>query len=153
MKFSIIHSTTYTYAVPVELSPHVFRLRPRSDGGVWLSHFDIHIEPQPSALSPCLDLEGNTVVHAWFDGKTERLSVTSRSEARVQLCGAGTYSRTSKWLINLNSLYRSSISFLESDLIRSRLKDSTQKLASRLPYTTAFFKSANSYASFCRLAR
>jgi signal transduction histidine kinase len=80
MKFSITHSTTYTYSKPVWLAPHVFRLRPRSDGALWLSYFDIHIDPRPFALSQCLDLEGNTVTHAWFDAKTERLSVTSRSE-------------------------------------------------------------------------
>jgi transglutaminase-like putative cysteine protease len=46
-------------------------------------HFDIRIEPQPSALSQCLDLEGNTVTHAWFDLKTERLRVTGRSEVET----------------------------------------------------------------------
>jgi transglutaminase-like putative cysteine protease len=91
MKFSITHSTTYTYAKPVGLAPHVFRLRPRCDGALWLSHFDIHIEPLPSALSQCLDLEGNTVTHAWFDGKTERLSVTSRSELETLRTNAFDY--------------------------------------------------------------
>ncbi len=46
-------------------------------------HFDIRIEPQPSAISQCFDLEGNTVTHAWFDGKTERLRVTSQSEVET----------------------------------------------------------------------
>jgi len=41
VKFSITHSTTYTYALPVRLTPHVFRLRPRCDGALWLSHFEI----------------------------------------------------------------------------------------------------------------
>ena len=83
MRFSIAHSTTYTYARPVRLAPHVFRLRPRSDGALWLTHFEIRIEPEPLALSQCLDLEGNTVTHAWFGGKTDRLNVTSRSEVET----------------------------------------------------------------------
>jgi transglutaminase-like putative cysteine protease len=91
MKFSITHSTTYTYALPVQLAPHVVRLRPRCDGALWLLHFDICIEPQASALSQCLDLEGNTVTHAWFDGKTERLSVTSRSEVETLRTNAFDY--------------------------------------------------------------
>ena len=91
MKISITHSTTYTYALPVQLAPHVVRLRPRCDGALWLLRFEIRIEPQPSALSQCLDLEGNTVTHAWFDGKTERLSVTSRSEVETLRTNAPDY--------------------------------------------------------------
>jgi transglutaminase-like putative cysteine protease len=83
MRISITHSTTYTYAKLVLLAPHVIRLRPRCDGALWLVHFDIRIEPQPSALSQCFDLEGNTVTHAWFNGKTDRLQVTSRSEVET----------------------------------------------------------------------
>src|ERR1700730_5073625 len=64
MRISITHSTTYTYAKFVQLAPHVIRLRPRCDGALWLIHFDIRVEPQPSALSQCFDLEGNTVTHA-----------------------------------------------------------------------------------------
>jgi transglutaminase-like putative cysteine protease len=83
MRTSLIHPTTYTYAKPVLLAPHVIRLRPRCDGSLWLTHFDIHIQPQPSSLSQSFDLEGNTVSHAWFDGKTDQLHVTSRSEVET----------------------------------------------------------------------
>jgi transglutaminase-like putative cysteine protease len=91
MRISITHSTTYTYAKPVLLAPHVIRLRPRCDGALWLTHFDIRIEPQPSVLSQCFDLEGNTVSHAWFDGKTDRLHVTSRSEVETLRTNASDY--------------------------------------------------------------
>jgi transglutaminase-like putative cysteine protease len=91
MRISITHSTTYTYAKPVLLAPHVIRLRPRCDGALWLTHFDIRIQPQPSALSQCFDLEGNTVSHAWFDGKTDRLQVTSRSEVETLRTNAFDY--------------------------------------------------------------
>jgi transglutaminase-like putative cysteine protease len=91
MRISITHSTTYTYAKPVPLAPHVIRLRPRCDGSLWLIHFDIRIEPQPSALSQSFDLEGNTVTHAWFDGRTDRLQVTSRSEVETLRTNASDY--------------------------------------------------------------
>jgi hypothetical protein len=73
------------------LAPHVIRLRPRCDGALWLIYFDIRIEPQPSALSQCFDLEGNTVTHAWFDGKTDQLRVTSRSEVETLRTNASDY--------------------------------------------------------------
>ena len=67
-------------------------------------------------------------------GNSLLLQLLVRLGARVRFCGlAKIYSITSKWLINLNSSYRSSISFRESVFIRSTLKDSTQKLASKLP--------------------
>ena len=91
MRISITHSTTYTYAKPVLLAPHVIRLRPRCDGALWLIHFEIRIQPQPSLLSQCFDLEGNTVSHAWFDGKTDRLHVTSRSEVETLRTNASDY--------------------------------------------------------------
>jgi transglutaminase-like putative cysteine protease len=91
MRIAITHSTTYTYAKPVALAPHIIRLRPRCDGALWLIHFDIRIEPQPSALSHCFDLEGNTVAHAWFDGKTDRLCVTGRSEVETVRTNASDY--------------------------------------------------------------
>jgi transglutaminase-like putative cysteine protease len=91
MRISITHSTTYTYAKPVLLAPHVIRLRPRCDGALWLTHFEIRIQPQPSLLSQCFDLEGNTVSHAWFDGKTDRLHVTSRSEVETLRTNASDY--------------------------------------------------------------
>jgi transglutaminase-like putative cysteine protease len=57
-----------------------------------LSHFEIHIEPEPCALSQCLDVEGNVVTHAWFDGDTERLRVTSQSEVETLRTNAFDYS-------------------------------------------------------------
>jgi transglutaminase-like putative cysteine protease len=56
-----------------------------------LVHFDIRIEPQPSALSHCFDLEGNTVTHAWFDGKTDRLHVRSRADVETLRTNASDY--------------------------------------------------------------
>jgi transglutaminase-like putative cysteine protease len=77
MKISVRHETTYTYNKPVWLQPHIFRMQPRLDGTLRLSSQELQIEPEPMRLSYCLDAEGNSVVHAWFTGSTNRLCVTS----------------------------------------------------------------------------
>jgi transglutaminase-like putative cysteine protease len=83
LNLAVTHTTAYVYQTPVALRTHVFRLRPRCDGAVRLIEFDIAIDPKPAALSNCLDAEGNAVTHAWFEGSTERLTVTSRFEVET----------------------------------------------------------------------
>ena len=83
MFFEIAHTTTYTLGRPVFLEPHTIRLRPRCDGSQRLIRFDLTIEPKPAGRSECLDLEGNCVVHAWFDGLTELLQVMTRCEVET----------------------------------------------------------------------
>ena len=83
MKLFITHKTAYVYQTAVSLGSHVFRLQPRGDGAVRLIDFGIELEPKPARLSPCLDAEGNAVIHAWFQGSTERFTVTSRFEVET----------------------------------------------------------------------
>ncbi len=80
MFFEIAHTTTYTFSRPVFLEPHTFRLRPRCDGSQRLIRADLQIEPRPAGLSESLDVEGNSVAHALFDGLTEALRATSQCE-------------------------------------------------------------------------
>jgi transglutaminase-like putative cysteine protease len=75
MRFAITHRTRYRYTRPVLLGPHVLRLRPRSDGSQRLLASRVRVQPRPAGWSECLDLDGNTVVHAWFDGLTAALAV------------------------------------------------------------------------------
>ncbi len=77
MRFAVTHSTRYRYTRPVLLGPHVFRLRPRSDGSQRLIDFRVRVQPRPVGWSECVDLEGNAVAHAWFDVLTESLTVIS----------------------------------------------------------------------------
>jgi transglutaminase-like putative cysteine protease len=81
--FEIAHATTYTFSRPVFLEPHTVRLRPRCDGSQRLIRFDLQIEPTPAGLSEYLDVEGNCVVHTWFDGSTESLRVMARCEVET----------------------------------------------------------------------
>ena len=80
MNLAVTHTTAYQYSTPVSLRPHVFRLRPRCDGAVRLLDYKLEVEPKPASLAECLDAEGNSVMHAWFVGTTERLTITSKFE-------------------------------------------------------------------------
>jgi transglutaminase-like putative cysteine protease len=75
MNFSVKHTSRYSYSKPVSLLPHVIRLRPRCDGTVRLERFETVIEPKPVTLSECLDVEGNSVLHAWFGESTTQLTI------------------------------------------------------------------------------
>ena len=83
MFFTVTHTTTYSFSRPVFLEPHAIRLRPRSDGSQRLIRFELTLEPRPAGLSECLDLDGNCVVHAWFDGLAESLQVKTRCEVET----------------------------------------------------------------------
>lgn len=83
MKLEVTHTTRYAYEHPVTLRPHVFRLRPRCDGALDLIEFEFEIDPKPSALTHCLDPEGNSVTNAWFEGATDHLHVSSRFEVET----------------------------------------------------------------------
>jgi len=75
--FEITHETTYAFGRSVFLEPHILRLRPRCDGSQRVIGFEVTIEPRPAGLSGSLDLEGNAVMHAWFEGVTRSLMVNS----------------------------------------------------------------------------
>src|ERR671926_822557 len=84
MKITVRHETLYAYSRPVRLTPHLFRLHPRLDGALKLLEHHLQLEPEPVGRAPCLDAEGNVVVHAWFDALTERLRVVSGFEVETQ---------------------------------------------------------------------
>ncbi len=77
MKFSVTHSTVYRYDGPVQLSPHVIRLRPRDDGGQRLLCYDLRIEPDPSLRTESADQDGNVVTTIWFKEPVSFLGVHS----------------------------------------------------------------------------
>jgi transglutaminase-like putative cysteine protease len=83
MFFEIHHTTRYTYPAPVALDPHVFRLRPRSDGTQNLLEYQFHLEPNPVGISHLVDVDGHAAVEAWFAGTTDHLTITSRSVVRT----------------------------------------------------------------------
>ncbi|WP_404790086.1 transglutaminase N-terminal domain-containing protein [Altericista sp. CCNU0014] len=86
MKYTVTHSTTYTYGCPVFLNPHVLRLQPRTDGFQHLQHFKLQVTPAPQGQNSLLDIEGNLLTRCWWlDVPTQALHVTAISEVET-LC-------------------------------------------------------------------
>jgi transglutaminase-like putative cysteine protease len=82
MNLIVTHTSRYSYSKPVWLQPQIIRLRPRCDGALRLERFDIDIAPNPVAVSACLDIEGNSVIHAWFGDKATQLEIVLRGRDR-----------------------------------------------------------------------
>jgi transglutaminase-like putative cysteine protease len=78
MRITVTHSTVYRYDFPVYLEPHIFRLRPRTNGAQRLLAFDLQIAPTPAGTTECLDQDGTLALNAWFDVPTNELRVLSR---------------------------------------------------------------------------
>lgn len=83
MRYDILHATTYNYAEPVSMLPHVLRLRPRCDGMQKLLSFQLDIDPQPIEVAQIVDLDGNAAVQVWFQGETHHLKVQARSQVET----------------------------------------------------------------------
>ena len=79
MTITVRHRTTYRFDAPVFLEPHVIRLQPRTGASARLVDFSLDIEPAPAVRAENLDLDGNAVTHAWFEGLTGTLAVRSRA--------------------------------------------------------------------------
>ena len=79
MTITVRHRTTYRFDAPVFLEPHVIRLHPRIGASARLLDFGLDIEPAPALRAENLDLDGNAVTHAWFEGSTEKLAVRTRA--------------------------------------------------------------------------
>ncbi|TVQ57649.1 MAG: transglutaminase family protein [Spirulina sp. DLM2.Bin59] len=76
MRYSIRHTTTYTYSDRVLLKPHLVRLHPRADGEQRVEDFALTVIPQPVGRSPLIDLDGNTFTKLWFTEPTSQLEIT-----------------------------------------------------------------------------
>ena len=75
-RIEIIHTTTYSYAVPVEFMPHSLHLRPREG-------HDIRIEGSALSITPAYDIHwfrdvyGNSVAKVEFKSNAEVLEIVS----------------------------------------------------------------------------
>ena len=78
MKITVTHTTHYRYDSPVILEPHIFRLRPRTNGAQRLLAFDLAITPMPAGTTECLDQDGTLALNAWFSVPTTEMSVKSQ---------------------------------------------------------------------------
>ncbi len=78
MKYSVSHSTVYSYSRQVFLEPHLIRICPRSDPGQRLLSFDLKVTPQPAGMSDGIDAEINPFHLAWFNDLTDRFQIEAR---------------------------------------------------------------------------
>ena len=76
MQLRIDHTTGYRFHRPVELTPHLLRLRPRSSPGLHLLQSELTITPE-AAVRWNLDAEGNIVGTAFFPQKGDHLLIHS----------------------------------------------------------------------------
>ena len=81
MRYTIRHTTRYSYDRPVYLQPSVIRLRPRVDGYHLVDGFKIRINPTPAGTSQNNDLDGNVNTGVWFpaDRPLDYLSIVTTS--------------------------------------------------------------------------
>lgn len=80
MRYSLTHSTTYTYGQAVVLSPHTFRLKPRTDPFQVLESYQLQILPTPTGISEVVDAVGNPMTCTWWSEQTTpELTVTAQS--------------------------------------------------------------------------
>ncbi|HEY9648472.1 MAG TPA: transglutaminase family protein [Chroococcidiopsis sp.] len=84
MRYHITHITTYTYAQPVTLSPHMVRLRPRCDSTQSLHAFTLEVSPTPLQQWETVDLDGNSILRLSFaDQAIARLTLKAVSEVET----------------------------------------------------------------------
>ncbi len=81
MRYTIRHTTRYSYDRPVYLQPSVIRLRPQTNGWQTLEHSHLNINPTPAGQSLITDLDGNTHLSIWFPAERalDYLSVVATS--------------------------------------------------------------------------
>jgi transglutaminase-like putative cysteine protease len=79
MRFRIRHTTTYRYEQPISLGPHVFRVEPRVDACLTLHSFRLSIHPRPRETQTFVDIEGNRITTAVFEGSTQEFRIAMES--------------------------------------------------------------------------
>ncbi len=81
--YRVRHKTTYGYSLPVTLSHHVARLKPRETFHQHISDATLVIEPEPSFISNAKDVFGNRTTFFIAETPHTSLSVTSEFTAEI----------------------------------------------------------------------
>lgn len=79
MKFKITHNTLYLFDSEVFLEPHYLRFRPKQTAYVDVTDFSITVLSEPTGQKVLQDEENNVVDFCWFEGMTDKLTITSTS--------------------------------------------------------------------------
>lgn len=83
MLFSVRHILRFCYARPVFVEPVTIRLCPRTDASQRILRHELKVVPEPAGMSQNVELDGNSVSHAWFNGMHESVTVTAVSEVET----------------------------------------------------------------------
>jgi transglutaminase-like putative cysteine protease len=97
MRYTITHTTTYSYSDEVSVSHHVARLQPRQLPGQRCLRCEQQIEPVPAARSEHNDYFGNAATFIAIDEPHEQLIVRVRSEVDLSTVEMPTPAATSTW--------------------------------------------------------
>ncbi len=82
-KYSINHTTRYTYFSPVGISTHLAHLRPLDTELQSCDHFSLEISPTPEDIKQAKDYFGNTVHHFSVHELHEKLTVSATSGVTI----------------------------------------------------------------------
>lgn len=85
MKYRVTHTTTYTYARPVDLASHMLHLTPRSFPGQTVLSSQITADPPPSRTNAAPDHFGNHVAWMFLDQRHAKFVVTVEADVEVAL--------------------------------------------------------------------
>jgi transglutaminase-like putative cysteine protease len=108
MRYKIKHFTKYKYIRSLLLTPHLIRLRPRSNSWQNLQSFQIDIEPKPIGFSEYIDLDGNDFIKVWFDRATDFLTIETDIEIETHNFNPFNY-LLEPWMVKLPIDYPSSL--------------------------------------------
>ena len=109
MRYTITHSTLYTYSHPVQLGTHCVKLCPRTDGAQHLHSFDLAVEPAPRQQTALLDPDGNIGHRVWFEPTpVNQLKLVTTTEVETFRTNPFDY-LTAPWAIVLPWDYPSSL--------------------------------------------
>jgi transglutaminase-like putative cysteine protease len=138
--FQIHHYLDYHYSQVVPLTPHLLRLRPRSDVNQHLLEYSLKILPQPSGNSDLVDLDGNPVQKLWFNTPTDHLSIVIQSLVQTQLTNPFNF-LLAGWAVKLPFDYPSSLMwslqpYLRGTLPNGEFEPRTLQLAQEIAHLT-----------------
>lgn len=108
MLFDITHRTTYVYPSPVNLTPHLLRLRPRTTARQTLQTFTQSILPRPAGSSRVTELDGHEIAKLWFEEATDTLEIETRSRVETHLANPFDYV-LEPWAVTLPIDYPASL--------------------------------------------
>lgn len=84
MRYQILHQIVYRYDRPTVLDLHRIQMRPMGNVTQSVRQFALQINPLPELLIENLELEGNSVLRAWFSEQpTTELSIQMTAEVET----------------------------------------------------------------------